>query len=385
MKQTEGNFHDHSQSFGERTIQSIQNASASAKSIRRALIRQNSRSDRPKSPEIIETFLCNICFENHPITFATTLECNHKFCTECLKTYLEFQIKEGRIDLECFYPMGEKFSTNVCGVKIRKDVLAKIVDEESFHRFLRLDEIAHNDRYRECPFCNAAQNGSPQNPEMTCINCRRTFCFFHSNSHEGMTCAEFEMKEFENNRAEQAELDEMSRPCPNCGIRISKNGGCNHMFCTACKHDFCWVCMGVIGQNGQGVTEHYQNGPCNQFPEGYLMELGYDAPEEDYCVLFIEMILLFPFFVVLGIPLGIIWLLIKCISFILFCEDPDEDFVMDMLEILATGACILTLFAVMGFVVFKAFEENVIWGIIVVVCCCFRVGGAVLEDEDIWV
>lgn len=33
-------------------------------------------------------------------------------------------------------------------------------------------------------------------------------------------------------------------PCPRCGIYISKDGGCNHMYCQKCRHEFCWHCLG---------------------------------------------------------------------------------------------------------------------------------------------
>jgi len=35
-----------------------------------------------------------------------------------------------------------------------------------------------------------------------------------------------------------------TRGCPKCSAAISKNGGCVHMMCTACRHEFCWVCFG---------------------------------------------------------------------------------------------------------------------------------------------
>ena len=30
--------------------------------------------------------------------------------------------------------------------------------------------------------------------------------------------------------------------CPDCGIKIMKNAGCNHMTCNKCKCDWCWKC-----------------------------------------------------------------------------------------------------------------------------------------------
>ncbi|CAF2922672.1 unnamed protein product [Rotaria sp. Silwood2] len=31
-----------------------------------------------------------------------------------------------------------------------------------------------------------------------------------------------------------------TQPCPNCNVRIEKNGGCSHMHCLRCDHDFTW-------------------------------------------------------------------------------------------------------------------------------------------------
>ena len=34
-----------------------------------------------------------------------------------------------------------------------------------------------------------------------------------------------------------------TEPCPECGILIDKNGGCNSIICGRCKLQFCWSCL----------------------------------------------------------------------------------------------------------------------------------------------
>eukprot|EP00981_Chlorochromonas_danica_P000629 scaffold143_cov173-Ochromonas_danica.AAC.5 len=54
----------------------------------------------------------------------------------------------------------------------------------------------------------------------------------------------------ETGRAEDLEARRLkhltTKPCPRCGVRIEKNGGCPHMTCVqpSCKYQFCWECAG---------------------------------------------------------------------------------------------------------------------------------------------
>ncbi|KAI1349305.1 hypothetical protein F5Y01DRAFT_306143 [Xylaria sp. FL0043] len=61
-------------------------------------------------------------------------------------------------------------------------------------------------------------------------------------------------------RAEEAASERalltVSKLCPkNCGARIQKTEGCDHMKCRQCGHEFCWLCFanwGPIRKNGNG-------------------------------------------------------------------------------------------------------------------------------------
>ncbi|UJR17412.1 hypothetical protein I4U23_004307 [Adineta vaga] len=43
-----------------------------------------------------------------------------------------------------------------------------------------------------------------------------------------------------------------TQPCPNCHVRIEKNGGCSHMHCSRCDYDFTW--SGAEGSQDPQIT-----------------------------------------------------------------------------------------------------------------------------------
>lgn len=49
-----------------------------------------------------------------------------------------------------------------------------------------------------------------------------------------------------------------SKKCPNinCQITIIKDGGCNHINCTACKKHFCWICADVAYDTPEETYNH---------------------------------------------------------------------------------------------------------------------------------
>jgi hypothetical protein len=83
-------------------------------------------------------------------------------------------------------------------------------------------------------------------PQMTCPHCKTMFCTkCQKAAHGSMSC------EFANRSSittdemlSQRAIDATTRPCPNpsCTNKITKNGACFHMKCTACKTAFCWIC-----------------------------------------------------------------------------------------------------------------------------------------------
>ncbi|EMC94020.1 hypothetical protein BAUCODRAFT_36491 [Baudoinia panamericana UAMH 10762] len=75
-----------------------------------------------------------------------------------------------------------------------------------------------------------------------CVSCDRPW-------HEGETCVAYQERvkgRFEEEDQSFRVIQKVSRPCPGCGRRVQKNGGCRFMHCTQCRYDFCWECMSVV-------------------------------------------------------------------------------------------------------------------------------------------
>ncbi len=52
-------------------------------------------------------------------------------------------------------------------------------------------------------------------------------------------------------------LSKSTKPCPKCGVRIAKDGGCMFMMCSSCRTPFCWQC---------GLGDHHV-WECNRPPK----------------------------------------------------------------------------------------------------------------------
>lgn len=101
----------------------------------------------------------------------------------------------------------------------------------------------------------------------TCPECKSRYCFScEVPMHEALSCTAFlELRQKrEGEKAEEEKLalqtvEEKSKPCPQCKIRLQKNGGCDHFTCKShfsdwhcfllmypgsmCRHEFCWECF----------------------------------------------------------------------------------------------------------------------------------------------
>lgn len=194
-----------------------------------------------------------MCFEPLSATSlphaSVTAACKHDMnvCAPCVRASIMAAVTDGSwahpTCPECLAPLSHADMTRF----VERTVLARH-DEHVF-----LASIGGMAEFRWClrAGCKAGQLhlGGAEEPIVTCRKCAMKMCFVHGVAwHEGMTCAAFqtekERKEREEagTKATMEHLKQRTKPCPRmgCGIRIEKNGGCDHMVCRKCGHSFNW-------------------------------------------------------------------------------------------------------------------------------------------------
>ena len=221
---------------------------------------------------------CLICMGDleNPIEIE---KCKHKFCEECLNSYLVNLINHNRIDqIPC--------PKNKCSNKqISEEFFSQYLSEQEYFKYRQFkaqNEIARDSKKIFCPLCDSyasiegiTEKYDSNNPnyQKSVLKCQKghEFCSCGRPLHEKECYQdEKEFKDFLN--------QEKIKKCPKCGFLIKKNKGCNHMTCgnPICRYEFCWLCM------KEAVPNHFDYGPCagKQFfdPDSFSSRLQRSNP-----------------------------------------------------------------------------------------------------------
>jgi len=95
-------------------------------------------------------------------------------------------------------------------------------------------------------------------PVVNCTSCNCEFCYFHSNAHQGEDCATYHRRSSQQDQANVDYLNNVlkAKPCPQCGMAVSKSGGCNQIKCPNCQVSFCWICGQIVTDDA--FPEHFR-------------------------------------------------------------------------------------------------------------------------------
>jgi len=240
----------------------------------------NSLDNRPNVPapaKVVECFspvTCEICGDvSEQGNDFYALHCLHWFCATCWEGYLESAIGSRNIQATC--PMGQCSKRTTpsmyiffCGDQVTEQfqflVAQSFIEEQG--RQTGTGAGGSSTSYCKNPRgCSGVvlMADDADSSEAYCSLCSSHFCASCDlPPHAPATCelvTQWEAKGgyLETGKKEDEEARKLkhhtTKPCPKCGVRIEKSGGCPHMTCMqpTCKYQFCWDCMGEYHTSSQ--------------------------------------------------------------------------------------------------------------------------------------
>lgn len=168
---------------------------------------------------------------------------HHTACFTCVSLYTQARLSDGVINVPC---PGDFIN---CAYMLTTQELRPILPPDTYQRLKHSIALATDPKARECPFCENICRGHARNPKITCDSCKKDFCFFHGNDHEGTPCTEPVPTRIQVLKTKFWRWRN-SRKCPQCHNSIQKDGGCQHVTCR-CGYEMCWNCGGPWAKNGR--------------------------------------------------------------------------------------------------------------------------------------
>ncbi len=195
---------------------------------------------------VSKQFRCDICMEDKYRLSCTRLSCGHRYCTECLNGQLDYGLRsQSTATLTC--------PAENCDRRFTNKIVRNIVGYFSPKR-TRFQELADREylnslpNSQQCPTPDCKyimeDRGTRAHP-VRCPECNQRYCSHCLLSHtRSISCRQAKDQQLSDADKKSARyVNSNSTPCPNCGINIQKNGGCNHMTCRKCRCNFCWLCL----------------------------------------------------------------------------------------------------------------------------------------------
>ncbi|KAL6655525.1 hypothetical protein ACP70R_006351 [Stipagrostis hirtigluma subsp. patula] len=218
----------------------------------------------PLADDEVPQFDCGICMETLPVfDLFHGMQCEHRFCVECMGSYIEGRVAGGEVPIPCPDPACR--GDEDAGV-LHPEVCKKSLDFAAFSSWGdRLTEHAiPASRRAYCPNrrCGVmletaggktpAMAACPVCGHLMCATCGLDWSADDSGQHD---CSEGP----EAMLVKKLAAERRWKQCPRCKMLVERTYGCNFMRCR-CQFSFCYACGGTLAQQGQeeGVGEMCQ-------------------------------------------------------------------------------------------------------------------------------
>ncbi|KAG8385129.1 hypothetical protein BUALT_Bualt03G0009700 [Buddleja alternifolia] len=226
------------------------------------------------------TEICSICCEEKLSSMMLTIKCSHKFCSQCMKTYVEGKLQSTQVPIRC-----PQLKCKYCISASECRLFLPVTSYESLEIALLEANILNSDKIY-CPYANcsvlldpheclstrASSSSQSDNSCVECPVCQRFICVDCGVPwHSSMTCEEYQNLPLEERDASDLTLHRLAqnkrwKRCQQCRWMIELDHGCYHMTCR-CGHEFCYSC-------GAEYRDNQQTCQCAFWDEDYSEELA---------------------------------------------------------------------------------------------------------------
>ncbi|XP_067674442.1 E3 ubiquitin-protein ligase parkin-like [Haliotis asinina] len=216
---------------------------------------------------------CITCADVRSPVLVFPCESGHVMCIECFRVYGITQLSERRFIKHPEYGYTLPCPAGCPSSEIQESHHFHLLGDEQYERFntFAAEEYVLQDGGVLCPGpgCGMGFVLDTAGRKVTCVakDCMMTFCRDCKNEyHEGpcddnpllrLSAQDYSVDPFQADRSRWEDqsrtlIDRTTKPCPKCGTRTERNGGCMHMLCPRCGEDWCWVCNKVWDRDCQG-------------------------------------------------------------------------------------------------------------------------------------
>jgi len=206
---------------------------------------------------------CGMCFEDYNNYYDNNsnsynkrcipLQCGHAYCSTCLNTLVDTAIREQErnitraccpnqqckreislANIDRITGLGNTKRAALARIRLARQATSRPCPTPNCQHVFTIDRL--NPTEVQCPaghpaYCSGCGLRHPRNVSWKGRLLMRT------------ACQEAEAQDTQLNNGVKAAYGTI--PCPQCGVSITKNGGCPHMFCINCHYGFCWMCLGA--------------------------------------------------------------------------------------------------------------------------------------------
>lgn len=200
----------------------------------------------PKGDKDKVTEICSICCEEKLLSMVLIMKCSHKFCSQCMTTYVEDKIQSTQVPIKC-----PQSRCNYCISAVQCKSFLTVSSYEALEKILiEADILDSNKIYctyhdcsvmldlRECVPCVANDSNGWDYGIVECPACERSICANCCVAwHDSMTCEEYQNMPSEERDAFDLTLRRMGRNakmrrrCHQCHSFVRRPHGSLHMTC----------------------------------------------------------------------------------------------------------------------------------------------------------